>query len=577
MDTFSGLELRQIPLSLPFARKRRDDLLARCGLESVGGDYCIGLYDADDRLMATATLDRDIIKGVAVDSAARDLGLLPALVTELLRHAAEAGIENPKVFTKPEYAPMFASLAFTEVGRGEGAVMLEHSATALADYTAYLRSLPRSGRTGAIVMHANPLTLGHLYLIRKAAGMCRTLFIIPVAENATEFSYAERTDMLRRAVEGMEGVTVVNGSHYAVSRSSFPSYFIKELSARTDAHITLDLDIYRRHIAPALGAEVRFVGSEPSDPLTARYNQLMHQILPEVVEIPRLTDTDGPVSASRVRRLIDEGRAGRAIMLSAATAKPYILARAAAKALRDELDTTPKPGLVDRENSGAHTDMDHSLMMRSISALTPVFARLAMLPADASIEQIRAIGGEGEKLMMEATGGVNTHRGALFSLGLTVVAASRLSAPYSRKALSAEIASLAAGFPRPDDTHGAEVGRRYGVATALDAARAGYPAAFAATPGIDGPHIALLRLMASIDDSNIYHRCGAETAAEVKAKAAALTESYSHEAMRRLDRDFSSRRISPGGAADMLALAMLVESLTNESTPNSIPKTSNHD
>ncbi len=571
MDTFSGIELRQIPLSLRQARSRRDALLQACGLDPVEGDYSVGMFDADDRLLATATLDGDIIKGVAVDAGARELGLLPSLITELLRYAAANGIDNPKVFTKPEYAPLFASLSFVEVGRGEGAVMLEHSNVALSDYLSYLRSLPRRGRTGVIVMHANPLTRGHLYLIEKAQQQVDTLFIIPVGESSTDFSYEERRAMLSEATAGMPKVKVVNGSHYAVSRATFPSYFIKDLSKRSDAHITLDLDIFERHIAPALGVDVRFVGSEPTDKLTARYNELMHLKLASVIEIPRLSDEGLPVSASRVRRLISEGKAADAIQLASDAARPYILAHAAAKALRDELDTTPKPGLVDKDNSGAHTDMDHSLMSRSIDVLLPVFVRLAKLPVDATVDSIREIGIDGEHAMFAATNGVNTHRGALFSLGLAVVAASRLSFPFTRDDLQQKIMELAAQFPRPSDTHGAEVGRRYGVRTALDAAQAGYPEAFATSPSTDGPLITLLSLMAQIEDSNIYHRCGANTAAEAKAKAAQLLANFSIEAMRQLDREFSNRRISPGGAADMLALSFLIESLTNYYNNQSTP------
>lgn len=576
MSTFAPFELREIPLSLPLARRRRDSLLEAAGLGTVEADYCVGYFDSDDRIMATASLHGDVIKGVAVHPDARDNALLPGMLTTLLDHAVRQGIDNPKVFTKPEYAPMFRAMSFTEVGRsGTAAVMLEHSPTKLAEYRDYLSSLPLKGRVGCIVMHANPLTLGHMHLIEYSRGKCDTLVIIPVAESGvSEFTYAERRHMLLEATSGMPDVIVAEGSHYAVSRSSFPSYFIKEVSARTDAHIGLDLDIFVRHIAPALGANKRFVGTEPSDPLTARYNELMHSILPshgvDVEEIPRLETDRCPVSASRVRSLLARRCAGEALPMVAGAAVPFILAHAAAAALRDELDTTPKPGLVDRDNSGAHTDMDHALMVASIEALTPVFARLAEQSGD-DIDAIRSIGIEGERLMLEATGGINTHRGALFSLGLTVVAASgiwRENRQIDRSELQRRIMELAARFPRPTDTHGAAVGIRYGVPTALDAAISGYPEAFAENPSRHGCHLTLLRLMSRVTDSNIYHRCGPEVAEEVRRTAATLLNDYSHEAMRHLDASFSARRISPGGSADMLALALLLDSIAPDHTPH---------
>lgn len=580
MNTFTAFDLRTIPLSLPVARHRRDSLLESTGLDTaIDADHCVGYYDSDDRLMATASIHGDVIKGVAVHPDARDNSLLPGMLTALLDYASRQGIENPKVFTKPEYAPMFRSLTFTEVGRADGAaVMLEHSATSLSDYKSYLSSLPLKGKVGCIVMHANPLTKGHIHLINRSRTKCDTLVIIPVAESgSSEFSYTERRQMLLDATAGMDGVIVAEGSHYAVSRSSFPSYFIKEISERTDAHIRLDLDIFTRHIAPSLGASVRFVGQEPCDPLTARYNELMHLTLPlhgvEVDEIPRLESSNHAVSASRLRLLLTQRHAGDALQLASDAAVPYILSHAAAAALRDELDTTPKPGLVDRDNSGAHTDMDYRLMSESIRALTPVFAELAGCDA-ADTDSIRAIGLEGEHRMMQATGGINTHRGALFSLGLTVVAAAsqwRAERRLTRTELQNGIKKLAEKFPRPEGTHGAAVANRYGVPTALDAALAGYPEAFACNPSRRGCHVTLLQLMSGIADSNIYHRCGPETAEEVRHTAAALLTDYSHEAMKRLDADFTARRISPGGAADMLALSLLLDSLApHQLTDNTI-------
>lgn len=573
MSTSAGFELRQIPMTLAFARKRRERLLSACGLEAGHADYAVGMYDCDDNLLATASLDGDTIKGVAVDDSVRSEQLTPRMITALLEHAASEGIDNPKVFTKPEYGPVFSSLSFTRVGAGSRAILLEHNPHSLSDYKAYLASQPRrEGVTGCIVMNANPMTRGHLYLIEQAAQRCDTLFVIPVADTFdSEYSYAERLAIMRRATADMPRVTVLEGSHYAVSRQSFPSYFIKEVGAYTDAHIELDLDIFATHIAPSLGATVRFAGSEPTDRLTARYNELMQTILPSrgirVEVIDRIEDAGEPISASRVRAMVAQGHASHALTLVPDATVPYLLAHAAAKALTDELDTTPKPGLVDRENSGAHTDMDHSLMSRSIAALTPVFARIAIASQGRSLPSagtLMGIGLDGERLMMEATGGVNAHRGALFSLGLAVSAAAWLTHnghTLTRPALQGCIMQLAEGFVHPDGTHGARVADEYDVPTALDYARRGYPEAFD-TDLSHGPHMALLSLMTRIEDSNVYHRGGRQGARDVKAMAAELMADYSDAGMRQLDATLTARNISPGGAADMLALAMLISSLT---------------
>lgn len=586
MDTFSGLELREIPLSLSFARRRRDALLAACGLRSEDADFAVGVYDSDDRLVATASLAGDIIKCIATDESVRGESIAPAMVTAIMSHAAEEGISCLRVFTKPEYEEVFSSLSFATVGRSGRCVLLEQDIRHLERYKSYLRSLKRQGSVGCVVVNANPMTLGHLHLISSASSQVDTLFVIPVADDTPEgFSYKDRVDILRSATAGMKNVQVTEGSAYAVSRSTFPSYFIKEASEISTAHVELDLDIFTRHIAPALGVTVRFVGSEPLDQLTASYNEGMRRILPahgiEVREFPRIGADGAPadaqhiISASKVRALLSQGRAGETFALVAPAAIPYILGRAAATALRMELDLTPKPGLVDRDNNGAHTDMDHALMCRSIESLTPVFTLLAALAGGATMPSaslVKAVGMQGESRMMEATGGVNTHRGALFSIGLAVTATARLIAKGQRistDAIMEIVAGLAEDFPRAEGTHGADVARRYRVPGALDAARAGYPEASAAT-AVDNPYRMLLTLMESVEDSNIYHRCGQETAAEVKALAKetlSLPDSMLPQALKEMDADFTKRRISPGGAADMLALAFFLRSVTSGHHP----------
>lgn len=592
MNTFSGLELRELQLSLPFVCKKRDALLAACGLASEKADYAVGIFDSEDRLVATASLDGDVIKGVAADESVRSESLTSTLVSAIISYASHAGISNLKVFTKPEYEEVFRSLAFHMVGRCGRAVLLEQDSRELGSYKEYLSSVPRKGRVGCIVANANPMTLGHYYLMEQAARRVDTLFVIPVADDpSTQFSYHERMAILRDATSALPNVRIVEGSHYAISRSTFPSYFIKEVNDVTAAHIELDLDIFVRHIAPSLGVDVRFVGSEPTDALTAAYNRGMHSVLPsrgiEVCEIPRATDaqagcgdTQGSdvVSASRVRRFLNDGTVGNAFRLVPKSTIPYLLGHAAAWALKGELDLTPKPGLVDRDNSGSHTDMDYDLMSRSIASLVPSFTMLAALslgPEMPSASLIKAVGIEGERRMMEATGGVNTHRGALFSIGLAVVAAARLlgrGEELRPEAICKIIKEVAQGFSRPEGTHGSTVAARYGIPTAIDAARAGYPEAVGVIKEPSRERM-LLRLMSVLEDSNVYHRCGPVVAAEVKKRAAealSLPDSRLAQALKEMDADFMSRRISPGGSADMLALALFLRSVTSGTGPENL-------
>ena len=447
---------------------------------------------------------------------------------------------------------------------------------------------------GVVVMNCNPFTLGHRYLIEQAAKQVERLFVMVVREDCSLFAYAERKAMVEQGVAHLENVTVIDGSEYAISQATFPTYFLKRLDDAADTQMLLDLDLFRRHIAPALGATVRFVGTEPTDQLTRRYNQLMHEVLADVREIVRLEKEGNAVSASRVRKAMEQGDMSTIRQLVPPTTLPYIIAHLATQALQAELDTTPKPGLVDKDNNGAHRDMDYALMQRSIDTLHPYFVKLALLGcADAlpTHTSIRDIGIEAEKAMLSATNGVNTHKGALFSMGLAVVA----SAHEERKiaaneeqilkernggedvlvSLQTTIKALAASFPDTNGTHGSKAKLlskgTTAIKGALDNAREGYEMLFAEwlpfyierrkEHDAYTLHKTLLRIMCDLDDTNVIYRTDLATAEEVKQEARALLDSFSKAALKDMDRHYTTRNISPGGAADMLSLTIFIGSI----------------
>ena len=439
-------------------------------------------------------------------------------------------------------------------------------------------------------MNCNPFTLGHRYLIEQAAKQVERLFVMVVREDCSLFAYAERKAMVEQGVAHLKNVTVIDGSEYAISQATFPTYFLKRLDDAADTQMLLDLDLFRRHIAPALGTTVRFVGTEPTDRLTRRYNQLMHEVLADVREIVRLEKEGNAVSASRVRKAMEQGDMSTIRQLVPPTTLPYIIAHLATQALQAELDTTPKPGLVDKDNNGAHHDMDYALMQRSIDTLHPYFVKLALLGcADAlpTHTSIRDIGIEAEKAMLSATNGVNTHKGALFSMGLAVVAAAH---EKNTDSLQTTIKALAASFPDTNGTHGSKAKLlskgTTAIKGALDNAREGYEMLFAEwlpfyierrkERDAHTLHKTLLRIMCDLDDTNVIYRTDLATAEEVKQEARALLDSFSKAhtaedkekrmaaellALKDMDKRYTARNISPGGAADMLSLTVFVGSI----------------
>ena len=595
-------EIHSVPMSMPLWRRKVERFLEANQLRLDEVDYYAIVTEPDgDEILAGGGLKGDIIKCIAVDERLRDAHLSNRLISHLISEAAQRGHHSVKVFTKPQNRQVFESFGFRLVGEASLAILMENG-HGIDDYTKYLRScvatqpqLTEKASVGVIVMNANPFTLGHRYLIEQAAQQVDRLFIIPVKEDCSLFPYAERKAMIETAViqsnkvpkyqgnslptgEGRGGAFVLEGSPYAISAATFPTYFLKQLSDAADTQMLLDIDIFRRHIAPALEATVRFVGSEPNDALTCRYNELLQQQLPAVKVIERKRQDGTAISASLVRKALAEGRFAEAAALVPPTTIPYLLAHLACNALQQELDTTPKPGLVDQHDSGAHADMDYRLMQRSIHALRPYFVKLAQtsLQGNTDYATISAIGIEAERAMLAATHGVNTHRGALFSMGLAVVQGSKMTKCQSNKAsdLQAGIIRLANQFPDTRDTHGSRAVSQYHAKGALAMAREGYEQLF--TDWLPllrnlkdqgdpyAHHKTLLRIMSQIDDTNILHRRGAEVAQQVKTEAARLLADFSPEQLETMNRRFIAENISPGGAADMLALTIFIQTIITE-------------
>lgn len=599
--------ISEAPLSLNSVRRRVEAFLAANGLRLAPLDrYVVVTRDEDgDEILAGGGLDGNVIKCVAVSESARSEGLMNILVSRLIAIAREEGRESVKAFTKPENEGIFKSLGFGLIASSPNAILMENGRGGLPEYRKYLESLARPGRNGAIVMNANPFTKGHRYLVEQAASQVDNLYVIVVKEDRSRFPYVERKAMIEAGCAGLDNVVVCGGSDYAISAATFPTYFLKKLDDATDTQIALDLDLFVNHIAQPLGVTVRFAGSEPEDALTRRYNELMAEILPgtsvavvrqdhqpdpelvegsavrqarrpiDFVEIPRLEQNGNQISATSLRRALDKGNLKDAMEYIPESSTPYLVADLAERALRLELDTTPKPGLVDRQDNGAHKDMDYALMSNSISALRPYLTRLAVESAkDIDPAKIKEIGIEAEKAMLKATGGVNTHKGALFCIGLSVAAASCLACStgaveaYSFKEL---VSRAASEIPSARGTHGAEAKRSFKAVGALENARAAYPELFTDWlpyyRSLEGDpfrcHKTLLHIMTTLDDTNILHRRGAEGLAHAEAEAARLLEDFSESGLSSLNKDFIRENISPGGSADMLSLTIFINSIIN--------------
>ena len=642
------MEIQTLNPTTPRQRQRIEAFLKRNGLRFDDMHYYAAITDDDGDMIAGGGLKGNVIKCVAVDDAHKGEAIANTLISHLIAHANEEGHSNVMLFTKPKNRQLFESLSFRLLAEAPEAVLMETGIGGINNMVEQLKKIKEEGevckennqeckkeektnlnittpqhlntstpqplttttpRRGVVVMNCNPFTLGHRYLIEQAAKQVERLFVMVVREDCSLFAYAERKAMVEQGVAHLKNVTVIDGSEYAISQATFPTYFLKRLDDAADTQMLLDLDLFRRHIAPALGATVRLVGTEPTDRLTRRYNQLMHEVLADVREIVRLEKEGNAVSASRVRKAMEQGDMSTIRQLVPPTTLPYIIAHLATQALQAELDTTPKPGLVDKDNNGAHRDMDYALMQRSIHTLHPYFVKLALLGcADAlpTHTSIRDIGIEAERAMLSATNGVNTHKGALFSMGLAVVAAAHEERKIAANeeqilkernggedvlvSLQTTIKALAASFPDTNGTHGSKAKLlskgTTAIKGALDNAREGYEMLFAEwlpfyierrkERDAYTLHKTLLRIMCDLDDTNVIYRTDLATAEEVKQEARALLDNFSKAhtaedkekriaaellALKDMDKRYTARNISPGGAADMLSLTIFIGSI----------------
>jgi len=200
-------------------------------------------------------------------------------------------------------------------------LLMENSPIAIEKYCDSLRAQRRPGeKIGGLVLNANPFTLGHRYLVEKAAQECDWLHLFVVKEDASSFSYADRFALVAAGVESIKKLTLHQGSAYIISRATFPGYFLKEKATIDHSWAAIDLLLFREYIAPALGITHRYVGSEPFDAVTNQYNAAMKCWLQEagsgalpitVVEVPRASTGGTPISASEVRKLLEQGNFSR--------------------------------------------------------------------------------------------------------------------------------------------------------------------------------------------------------------------------------------------------------------------------
>ena len=287
------------------------DFLTKAGLTAQEDAQQTVLIWDDGVLVATGSRTGNLLKYIAVDVTRQGEGLLAKVLTALRQEAFREGHSQLFLYTKPRNELLFADLMFYPVAQTGDVLLMEDRRDGIRQFIRQLPAETHSGKIGAAVMNCNPFTLGHQYLVETAAKDCDHLYIFVLSEDKGHFSAADRLEMVRRGTAHLPNVTVLPTGPYLISSATFPTYFLKNRDQAAQIHCQLDVEIFARHFAPAFSITTRYVGTEPLSPLTEQYNEILKTQLPargiRVVEIPRLTNENTPVSASAVRAALTAG------------------------------------------------------------------------------------------------------------------------------------------------------------------------------------------------------------------------------------------------------------------------------
>lgn len=281
------------------------------------------------RITATASLDGNVLKYVAVSEEKREQGLTATVMSPLVQIAVQRGISPLFLFTKNENMELFLDLGFDLVAQTASTVLMESGSFGVRDFVQSIQDPRFSGIIGAVVANCNPFTLGHRYLIEQALKSCDWLYLFILSEDRSEFPANTRLLLAQQGVEDLKRVKVCHTGSYLVSSVTFPAYFHRDTADVEAINTELDLAIFAQCFAAPLGITRRFEGTEPECTVTRRYHQQMASTLPrygiQVLEIPRLNAGQRAVSAGEVRRLMGERLWGDIEKLVPRTTMNYIL------------------------------------------------------------------------------------------------------------------------------------------------------------------------------------------------------------------------------------------------------------
>lgn len=295
------------------ANKKMDILLSSAGLRRDANlDYSCGIYNENDTLIATGSSFLNTLRCLAVSSEYKGDGLMNIVLGHLIENQRLKSISHTFLYTKASSGKFFKNLGFYEIIKINNSLsFMENKPNGFSSYLKCLSKKYVSGKNiGAIVMNANPFTLGHLALIEKASTECDFVHLFIVSEDSSIFPFEIRKKLVQEGTQHLSNIIYHDTGNYIISNSTFPAYFQKDHESVIQQQALLDISIFN-HISVILGITHRYVGDEPYSIVTGIYNNVMQSNLPlagiKFCKMERIENDNIPISASHVRTLIKQG------------------------------------------------------------------------------------------------------------------------------------------------------------------------------------------------------------------------------------------------------------------------------
>lgn len=267
--------------------------------------YSILIYD-EEELIATGSLANNIMKCFLVKPSHQQHHITNLMFHHMVQMLNEQGKEQYFVFTTPNNEDIFTSLHMTKIVETMNTVLLEGG----QNINQVLLDLKEQynisdNKKACVIINANPMTLGHEYLIETAANENKEVLVFVVSEDLSSFPFVHRFEIIKNATKHLQNVTVLPTLSYLVSHITFPKYFLKEDQLIKDEQTLVDVLVYKQYYTKLFNIVKRYVGEEPYSFNTAKYNNVLKDHLRKhLVILPRKEKDKKAISASMVRKLI---------------------------------------------------------------------------------------------------------------------------------------------------------------------------------------------------------------------------------------------------------------------------------